>query len=1203
MGVVFRATQVSLGRTVALKVLPSHISLNQGALKRFQREAITAGRLNHPGIAKVYMVGNDRDLHYFAMELVEGPSLEACILKLRGREAGQLRAPLHVEAGNEAGTFVPPSPRSPFFAASAAWGAEVADALAAAHKERVLHRDLKPSNIILRPNASPVLVDFGLSQDRMDTTGITKTGDAIGTPAYMSPEQARGERELDERCDVYGLGATLYELVTLRPPFEGKHPTQVMRRILDEDVVDPCRINRNCPRDLANVILKCLAKKREDRYCSASALAVDLRNFLRGDTVEAKSPGAGFALRRLLGRRKRVLLGTAAGVVLTLVGTGGTIWFRAGFEREGAQSTFGAALEHLRDGKTEAAANLFMDARQVLGDEAIKAKWVESVRKRAQDLTDKGRHAAAEKMLGRCLMLYMQESQTKHWIAMARGSGTLVVDVAPPEATVRVLGWSDDTQQFSKRVAYKAGVALPCRVYIVAAEAPGHVTAKTIVALTRDQQTKLKLRALPELDLLPGTAYVSGDGRGMPPFLIDETEVTCAKYQEFLAPLSAAQRAEIQPRDWPPDSGPPAEVLNTPVRNVPVAGAQAFARWRGGHLPSVDEFRVAGSLGGPWAWPWGPSFDSTLLVADSTQRTAPDRVGSKPLGASHSGALDLVGNVAELVTGTGGALFAQAGGYHAPEDALRLDRGRPVGQTRGSPDIGFRLAYCLSAPDDDGPGKTEATWNQRKKAGVGQVRSVVTFGEDGRIELLQEVTGAVQGVHLVPDLFQLPGGRGHFSQLDAEIEGPPGLSLTPEAPDIAYHLFKPDMKRVFERSGRRYAFSIRRGLLAKQIVFPVGANRYVHRFHVIRRLGEAQYHRLVLSGKARVLASSIPPTDVRIVHGETVVTFEFPPRKTGWPAVEPVEVEFAVDSRGAPLPARANVEKTLQDFCDVWKGGLAGPEARFVDDGFTFGPRAVRKVQLRSSMRLARRITEQAVRQQAQPFEYRLDSVGAISGMGSILRVEVAMLSSRDGFAAPHPMIFTLVHRENERHVIDLSGPIQVDTSVHSKDQVRNEALGFSVPLTKKFIACRLSRFDAPMQVRLDYTDIYSVEDPLGKKHTPSLALYLFAANLAPDQTEQQLVNSLLRDSYPLHVTEHVESGESPIGPQRVKAHWSKLFLSQPWKGGDPGRLQKRYVFQRGRTVFCIVAECHGAPRDVLEYIFKQRFDGTVDALLRQMRL
>ena len=201
MGVVFEAYQESLNRRVAVKVLPSHISLNAGALDRFKREAMTAGRLTHPGIAKVYSVGREEDLHYFAMELVEGPSLEHCLDEVRDREPASLRANLAAEAGYEEGTWVPASPHVPYFAAAAAWIAEVAEALAYAHDESVIHRDVKPSNLLIRRNGSPVLVDFGLAQDQA-ATGITQTGDAIGTPAYMAPEQARGQRDVDAagRC-------------------------------------------------------------------------------------------------------------------------------------------------------------------------------------------------------------------------------------------------------------------------------------------------------------------------------------------------------------------------------------------------------------------------------------------------------------------------------------------------------------------------------------------------------------------------------------------------------------------------------------------------------------------------------------------------------------------------------------------------------------------------------------------------------------------------------------------------------------------------------------------------------------------------------------------------------------------------------------------------------------------------------------------
>src|SRR5690606_9824466 len=198
---VYRARQTSMGRLVALKVLPGFVGLDPDSVARFRREAEAAGRLSHPGIVPIFHVGEDQGIHFYAMELVEGPSLESLLDSLDGRVPERLLASLFEET---ALVEACPGLREPlaqhslsggarYARSCAAIAADVAAALEVAHRGGVVHRDLKPSNILIHRSGRPVLADFGLARDEQ-TVGLTQSGDALGTPSYMAPEQACGSK-------------------------------------------------------------------------------------------------------------------------------------------------------------------------------------------------------------------------------------------------------------------------------------------------------------------------------------------------------------------------------------------------------------------------------------------------------------------------------------------------------------------------------------------------------------------------------------------------------------------------------------------------------------------------------------------------------------------------------------------------------------------------------------------------------------------------------------------------------------------------------------------------------------------------------------------------------------------------------------------------------------------------------------------------
>lgn len=300
MGVVYEAEQVATGRRVALKVLPFASALEASQLQRFQNEARVGAILRHPNIVPVYATGCDRGIYYYAMKFVNGPSLAALVDARRsgefpGKPRGSDRTPgvdaLPTGCSGEATKGSSErvlADRS--FREVARLGREAAEALEAAHQAGVIHRDVKPSNLLLDESNNLWVADFGLARFGSER-GLTRTGNLLGTLRYMSPEQALGRPGLvDHRTDLYSLGATLYELITLRPAFPGSDRQDLLRRIDREEPPRPRSIDPTIPASLEAVVLKAMAKHPADRYSCALELAADLSRFIGGQPVGARLP-------------------------------------------------------------------------------------------------------------------------------------------------------------------------------------------------------------------------------------------------------------------------------------------------------------------------------------------------------------------------------------------------------------------------------------------------------------------------------------------------------------------------------------------------------------------------------------------------------------------------------------------------------------------------------------------------------------------------------------------------------------------------------------------------------------------------------------------------------------------------------------------------------------------------------------------------
>jgi serine/threonine protein kinase len=365
MGTVYEAVQLSLGRRVALKVLPFAAALDSRQLQRFKNEAHAAAQLHHPHIVPVYFVGTERGVHFYAMQLIEGQNLAALVEELRRGDAGEASHTVHDPASAPTGDLPPPSAETrpvlgaqastlqtarggDFYRTAAGLAAQAAEAIEYAHQNGIVHRDIKPANLLVDAGGNLWVTDFGLAQVQADA-GLTQTGDLLGTLRYMSPEQAGGPRGLiDHRTDVYSLGATLYEVLTLRPIFDGQDRRTLLHQIMHDEPRPPRAIDRAIPPDLETVVLKAIGKHPADRYATARDFADDLNRFLRHEPVRARRATAVQRAGKWLRRHPSVP--AAAAVMLFLLAAGSVVSaFLIRAEQEKTRTAYHAERERARE--------------------------------------------------------------------------------------------------------------------------------------------------------------------------------------------------------------------------------------------------------------------------------------------------------------------------------------------------------------------------------------------------------------------------------------------------------------------------------------------------------------------------------------------------------------------------------------------------------------------------------------------------------------------------------------------------------------------------------------------------------------------------------------------------------------------------------------------------------------------------------------
>ena len=332
MGIVYEAEQISLVRRVALKVLPFASTLDAKQLQRFQNEARAAAHMHHRHIVPVYTAGCERGVHYYAMQFINGQSLSALIQELRSRRAenessGALRSKLSTpfaasdNTTPRPGTFVTEhtATEAEFFRTVASWGQQAAEALEHAHQLGIVHRDIKPANLMIEGRDHLWITDFGLAHLQGDND-LTLTGDLLGTLRYMSPEQAQaGRNRVDHRTDIYSLGVTLYELLTLEPAFAGSDRHDVLRRIAVEEPTLPRRLNPAIPTELEIILLKATAKFAGERYPTAQEMADDFGRFLEDKPIRARRPTLMQKVKRRLRRNKSIVVTVGVCAVVMLV--------------------------------------------------------------------------------------------------------------------------------------------------------------------------------------------------------------------------------------------------------------------------------------------------------------------------------------------------------------------------------------------------------------------------------------------------------------------------------------------------------------------------------------------------------------------------------------------------------------------------------------------------------------------------------------------------------------------------------------------------------------------------------------------------------------------------------------------------------------------------------------------------------------------
>lgn len=713
MGVVHLAREPSLDRTVAVKVLATGPFTTPATLERFHREARSAARLDHPQIVKVLADGTTGAMHWFAMEYVEGRSLEQELDALRAEPFGSLLAE----------TYLPRVGAPDHIQVVATLVADVAGALAHAHERGVVHRDVKPSNILLSARRAVKLVDFGIARDESFGT-LTRSDQLVGSAPYMSPEQAHLiEVSVDHRTDVYSLGVVLYELLTLRRPFSGATSFEVLSRLRTQEARPVTQFNERVPRDLAVICAHAMSKKPDERYATAAEFEADLRRFLRHEAIQARPPSGWALCRRFVRRRRGPLLAGVVAVAALVLGVSaagyldrarklradvGTlqalvardVWTEL---TDDELSAARAALERLR-GRAEAP--LVDDAQRRLDD--LRAAWLAE----ATELEARGRLATASGLddgAGHADILrasQLEQRLEQHFPGLQSG-----LDSASFAPAISVHALDVAGAPCTGRVAYRLldpATALPGPsvalgpLPLTSARAPiGNVRFEVSVdgygwrELTRllapgshvdlDVGVRAEQQSTDGMVLIPAgrcahpahpISPLHGLTIDVEAYWLDECEVSIRDYRRYLA-----AHPEVAVPWWLEQVPAGSDLELRPMVRVTWEEARAYAEWLGKRLPTHAEWMLAAR--GPSEgrlWPWGsePGLGNTggakISAANEDALLELFFAGSAPVRSfdaarTPEGVYHLFGNVTEW---TESHTSEQSGGRFLPHYKERI---------------------------------------------------------------------------------------------------------------------------------------------------------------------------------------------------------------------------------------------------------------------------------------------------------------------------------------------------------------------------------------------------------------------------------------------------------------------------------------------------------------------------------------------------
>ncbi len=692
MGIVYEARQTSLNRRVALKVLSVGLAFSEQGIQRFQREAEAAAKLHHTNIVPIYTTGFQNQIPYYAMELVQGPSLNHVLQQIRGDSAA---TPANENEHSSEATRTTVDAAAEGTKGSSSFGsggdyfdnvaraiADVADGLNHAHAHGVVHRDIKPSNLLLSPEGRVIINDFGLARV-LEEPGLTMTGELMGSPRYMSPEQISPSfGQLDQRTDIYSLGVTLYEFMTRRPAFEGNDRKQILNRVLYEEPKPPRRLDPAIPLDLETICRKAMEKDADQRYQSADALAEDLRSFVSRHQISARRIGPLGRGIRWCRRNKSVAALSLLLMLSIMVGVTAVLGQRA--RREARFRSAISAIE------------LFLPKREMESlERIIRLREEYGNREEIQRLYERIGQPVHVESDPSATPIYVRsvENQRGNWL----GLGTTPFTCRLPKGYFHVktiaAGGEDHILVRSNHDGDPWKILLPSQNGMVR------------VAAYNDTKTRipwLRQRRLPKLS----------------EFMIDRYEVTNAEFKQFVDARgyhNAAYWEDILGDDWEKTvdrfrdrqgerRGPRFWVDGTYYRGedeMPVVGvswyeAMAYAKWAGKQLPTLFHWLRASDFNGSYD-PIYVSARSNIGRRDGTARA--NRSAHAYLSVATCGAFDLAGNVREWCLNAEGksTRYAMGGSWNDNEDCLHQPHS--LSALERSANVGFRCAIIETRPD------------------------------------------------------------------------------------------------------------------------------------------------------------------------------------------------------------------------------------------------------------------------------------------------------------------------------------------------------------------------------------------------------------------------------------------------------------------------------------------------------------------------